>query len=143
MKLCYRGVKYDYTPPSLEVRESDLTGCYRGHSVNFAYVRHVPVPQPVAQLTYRGVDYMTTADGQIKNPVTTAVVVPEQQLPVFQASTSSSSSLKKARRQLLQEASSSHRYNIQRSIQHRMSVAKSQGNDRLLQQLEEELHQLV
>ncbi|HZG37673.1 MAG TPA: DUF4278 domain-containing protein [Nodosilinea sp.] len=138
MKLCYRGVEYDYNPPSLEVRESELTGRYRGRALNFSYVSHVPVPQPVANYTYRGVGYSTNAQGQVQ-PV---VAVPLRE-PVFQAGRVASGTGLQARRHLLREAAEAHRVNVQRSIQHRIEVARAQGNDRLLQQLEEELHQVA
>ena len=48
MRLCYRGVEYDYNPPSLEVKEQEILGKYRGRPLHFNYVSHVPVPQPVA-----------------------------------------------------------------------------------------------
>lgn len=138
MKLCYRGVDYDYNPPSLEVRESELTGCYRGHSLNFSYVSHVPVPQPVADYTYRGVGYSTDSQGRI-GPATAAA----QRQPVFQAGRVAASRGLKARRDLLREAADAHRINIQQSIQHRIEVARAQGNDQLLGQLEDELHKLA
>ena len=139
MKLCYRGVNYDYNPPSLEVRESELTGTYRGRLMNFSYVSHVPVPQPVANYTYRGVSYSTNAQGQIQPPVVTS-----ERLPVFQAGrVAAASTGLKARRHLLKDAAEAHRINVQQSIQHRIEVARAQGNDQLLSQLEAEMHQLV
>lgn len=144
MKLCYRGVDYDYNPPSLEVRDSELTGCYRGRSMKFSYVSHVPVPQPVANYTYRGVSYSTNAQGQIQpqGQVQPLPVASERQ-PVFQAGRTAASTGLIARRHLLQEAAEAHRTNIQQSIQHRIEVARAQGNDQLLKQLEAELHQVV
>ncbi|MBE9139500.1 DUF4278 domain-containing protein [Nodosilinea sp. LEGE 07088] len=138
MKLCYRGVDYTYNAPSLEVRDSELTGCYRGRSLNFKYLSHVPVPQPIASYTYRGVGYSTNAQGQVE-PL---AAVPERQ-PVFQAGRVAVKTGLRARRHLLQEAAEAHRINIQQSIQHRIDVARSQGNEQLLQQLEDELHQLA
>ncbi|WP_017300942.1 DUF4278 domain-containing protein [Nodosilinea nodulosa] len=138
MKLCYRGVEYDYNPPSLEVRESELTGCYRGNRLNFSYVSHVPVPQPVADYNYRGVGYSTNSQGQVQP--TTEVA---QRQPVFQAGRVSAGQGLRARRHLLREAADAHRINIQRSIQHRIEVARAQGNDQLLTQLEDELHKLA
>ncbi len=137
MKLCYRGVDYDYNPPSLEVRDSELTGCYRGRSMNFSYVSHIPVPQPVATYTYRGVSYSTNSQGQVQPPT-----VLERQ-PVFQAKRMAAGRGFTARRHLLREAAEAHRVNIQQSIQHRIEVARAQGNDQLLQQLEDELHQIA
>ncbi|WP_072015992.1 DUF4278 domain-containing protein [Leptolyngbya sp. KIOST-1] len=136
MKLCYRGVDYDYNPPSLEVRESELTGHYRGRPLRFSYVRHLPVTQPIGNYTYRGVSYSTNCHGQIQPPV----AVPQRQ-PVFQAGHGTASRGLQARRHLLREAAEAHRVNIQRSIQHRIEVARIQGNDQLLRQLEDELHQ--
>jgi Domain of unknown function (DUF4278) len=138
MKLCYRGVDYDYNPPSLEVRESEFTGCYRGRPLKFSYVSHVPVPQPVGNYTYRGIQYSTNSQGQIQS----SVAAPER-LPVFQAGRAATGTGLKARRHLLQEATEAHRNNIQQSVQHRIEVARAQGNENLLHQLEDELHQLA
>ncbi len=139
MKLCYRGVNYDYNPPSLEVRESELTGTYRGRPVNFSYVSHVPVAQPVANYTYRGVSYSTNAQGQIEPPMATL-----ERVPVFQAGRIAMAGAGlKARRHLLKDAAEAHRVSIQQSMQHRIEVARAQGNDQLLTQLEAEMHQLA
>ncbi|PSN11682.1 hypothetical protein C7271_24330 [filamentous cyanobacterium CCP5] len=138
MKLCYRGVEYDYNPPSLEVRESELTGQYRGRPVTFSYVRHLPVTQPIGNYTYRGVDYSTNCYGQVQPPAAAT-----QRQPVFQAGRPVAGRGRQARRHLLREAADAHRVNIQRSIQHRIEVARAQGNDQLLRQLEDELHQLA
>lgn len=138
MKLCYRGVEYDHNPPTLEMRESEITGCYRGHALKFSYVSHVPVPQTVANYTYRGVGYSTNAQGQIQPPMAT----PEHQ-PVFQAEQVGKARGLGGRRHLLMEAADAHRLNVQQSIQHRIEVAQAQGNNQLLQQLEDELHQIA
>ncbi|MFQ4138917.1 DUF4278 domain-containing protein [Nodosilinea sp. PGN35] len=138
MKLCYRGVDYDYNPPSLEVRESEITGRYRGRPTKFSYVSHLPVTQPIGNYTYRGVAYSTNCHGQVQSSAAT----PQRQ-PVFQPERVAVDTGLKARRHLLREAAEAHRINIQQSIQHRIEVARAQGNDRLLTQLEEELHQLV
>lgn len=138
MKLCYRGVEYDYNPPSLEVRESELTGRYRGRPLTFSYVSHLPVTQPIGEYTYRGVDYSTNCHGQVQPPTAA-----RQRQSVFQAGRPAAARGLRARRHLLQEAADAHRINIQRSIQHRIEVARAQGNDQLLMQLEDELHQLA
>ncbi len=139
MKLCYRGVEYDYNPPSLDVHESELTGCYRGRPIHFTYASHVPVPQPVATMTYRGVGYATTPQGKVVSPLAEQL----GRQPVFQAVQSTDNSVLKARRYLLKDAAAAHRINMQRSIEHRIQVARSQGNNDLLEQLEAELHQLA
>ncbi len=135
MKLNYRGIDYEHTSPSLEVKESEITGCYRGRPVHFAYTAHVSVPQPVADLTYRGVHYSTTAAGTVQ-PASPALASLAS-MPTFEPSPH------RARRQALQQAAENHRRSIQRSLEHRILVARSQDNQWLLQQLEEELHQLA
>ena len=139
MRLCYRGVEYNYNPPSLEVKEREILGTYRGRPLHFNYVNHVPVPQPVADLTYRGVAYQTTSSGEVR----LREVPQRQRQPVFQGIKSTDNSAMQARRQLLRDAAESHRSSIQRMLQHRIEVARAQGNDILLKQLEEEMHQLA
>jgi hypothetical protein len=138
MKLCYRGIEYDHNPLALEVRESELTGSYRGRSLKFSYVGHMPVPQPVASYTYRGVSYRTNAQGQVVAPTAAS-----ERQPVFQAKRAAVGTGLKARRHLMQDAAEAHRTNIQQSIQHRIEVARAQGNDHLLRQLEDEMHQVA
>ncbi|NJL48634.1 MAG: DUF4278 domain-containing protein [Leptolyngbyaceae cyanobacterium SM2_5_2] len=139
MKLCYRGIEYDYTPPSLEVKDSEILGCYRGRPLHFSYISHVTVPQPVANLTYRGVPYTTTVEGHVRSATPVAAL----RQSVFQAIQAADNSGMQARRHLLQESAVAHRINIQRSLEHRLAVARAQGNEALVQQLEAEQHQLV
>ncbi|MBD2113925.1 MULTISPECIES: arginine synthesis PII-interacting regulator PirA [Cyanophyceae] len=138
MKLCYRGVDYDYNPPSLEVRESELTGSYRGRPIKFSYVKHLPITQPIGNYTYRGVSYSTNCHGQIESSTAAS-----DRQPVLQAERTAAGKGLPARRHLLQEAAEAHRTSIQQSTQHRIEVARAQGNDQLLKQLEAELHQVV
>ncbi len=150
MKLTYRGVGYDYNPPMLEVTESDVACWYRGNPCKYTYVRHVPIPQPAEQLMYRGVAYQTTRQGHIEQLSRQPVAANSTRRS---ASRSPLSSLRnqlvgispaaQARRELLQEASLTHKQNIARALEHRMAVAKAQGNDQLLQQLESEMSQVV
>ncbi|MBD0337134.1 MAG: DUF4278 domain-containing protein [Cyanobacteria bacterium Co-bin13] len=139
MRLTYRGVAYDYNPPSLEMSESEILGQYRGRSHRFSYVRHVPFPQPVADLKYRGIAYHTNSNGQVE-------AMPGQvkeARPAPQKAARPANAMVEARRQLLTEAAQSHRDSIQRSLEHRLAVARAQGNEPLIQQLEAEKHQLV
>lgn len=156
MKLTYRGIEYDYNPPMLEVTESKIACRYRGQVARYTYVRHVPIPQPAERLTYRGVAYQTTRYGQVQQLTgqqLTEQQPTEQQLTEQPTRQGALSGLRsklvgvspaiKVRRELLQEASQHHKENIVRSLQHRIEVAKAQGNDILLQQLESEMHQSV
>ncbi|MEM9116855.1 MAG: DUF4278 domain-containing protein [Cyanobacteria bacterium P01_F01_bin.56] len=135
MKLCYRGAEYDYTPPVLEVSETEILGQYRGRPLHFSYVNHVPFPQPEASLMYRGAPYQTTRQGAIEAVVRVNEAPQEPQFkPVFD-------SMAAARRNLLQEAADMHQVNMKRSLEHRMQVAQANGDVVLLRQLEDEMHQ--
>ena len=137
MKLCYRGVEYDYTPPALEVTESEMLGHYRGRPLRFSYVKHVPFPQSEANLRYRGAAYHTTRQGEVEAVVQVNKSPQEPQFkPVFD-------SMAAARRSLLQESARVHQENIRRSIERRLQVAQSKGDTQLVRQLEEEMHQLA
>ncbi|PSN19479.1 hypothetical protein C7271_07130 [filamentous cyanobacterium CCP5] len=139
MKLCYRGVQYDYNPPSLEVTEGEILGNYRGRPVNFSYVRHVPFPQPVGRFQYRGSQYQTNTQGQ-REPIAGQSAYVMAMPKRTQANASPTMA---ARRQLVQEAARAHRENIRRSIEQRLTVAREQGNNRLVELLEQEKHQVI
>jgi hypothetical protein len=57
MKLRYRGIDYDYNPPTLAVQEGEIGGKYRGLDWRFHNLKHPLVIQPRLNLTYRGVKY--------------------------------------------------------------------------------------
>ncbi|NER79853.1 MAG: DUF4278 domain-containing protein [Leptolyngbya sp. SIO1D8] len=59
MKLTYRGIQYDYTPPTVEMRTTSEVGHYRGVDIRFRTVKKNPVQQPTLDLVYRGVAYQT------------------------------------------------------------------------------------
>ncbi len=150
MKLTYRGIEYDYNPPMLEVMESEVTCQYRGAHAAYTYVRHVPIPQSAERLSYRGVAYQTTRQGQIQQlgsaaqPVNAdAVAGVDAKLAAWGNKLKGTSPAAQARRELLQSASDQHQQSIARVLQHRIEVAKAQGNQTLVQQLESEMRQGV
>lgn len=59
MKLTYRGVSYDYTPPVVESNLTDEVGKFRGVDIRFRTVKKAAVQQPTLDLLYRGVAYQT------------------------------------------------------------------------------------
>lgn len=61
MQLTYRGVKYDYTPPTVESTTTDEVGKFRGVDIRFRTVKKNPVQQPTLDLMYRGVAYRSGA----------------------------------------------------------------------------------
>lgn len=140
MKLVYRGVEYDHTPPMLEVSESEILCNYRGRNHRYSYVRHVPFPQPQAELTYRGAAYQTDRYGQrqaVEQAETKSV------FSAFQRRLAELTPLMDERRQLLRASARSHSESIQRSLDRRIEIAREQGNVHLLQQLEDEMQQMA
>jgi hypothetical protein len=61
MKLCYRGIEYDYTPPQVEKVSSELVGKYRGVDVRFRNPKKALVLPATLNLKYRGVAYQPEA----------------------------------------------------------------------------------
>jgi hypothetical protein len=55
MKLSYRGISYDYTPPEVEVSTSETVGKYRGLDVRFRNPKKPLVLNTNLDLVYRGV----------------------------------------------------------------------------------------
>ena len=67
MKLTYRGVSYDYTPPKVEYGPIYARGKYRGAPVAFESLKEIPVEQPSYNLKYRGVSYTSGVGIPMKN----------------------------------------------------------------------------
>ncbi|NJO44128.1 MAG: DUF4278 domain-containing protein [Cyanobacteria bacterium CRU_2_1] len=137
MQLSYRGVHYHYQPTPVDLVDSGISGRYRGQKVNFTYPRHVPLPQPVVELTYRGVTYRTTASGGVEPVALTDrnTVSVGQTVPLPLAS--------QVRRLTNNGVIEVHRQNIQRRLQHRIEVAKTNGDESLLRQLEHEMQLFI
>lgn len=125
MKLSYRGVRYDREPTTpLEMTERDILGTYRGQSYSVRYPRHMSVAQPVAELTYRGVPYRTTANG-------TTEAVERTSIPSLTPEAVES--------QLAQV----HQDNLCKRLSARIAAARERGDVQLLQMLERESQELV
>lgn len=137
MRLSYRGVSYEYNPVTTDSVESTVTGQYRGRHFNFAYPRHIPVPQPVANLNYRGVPYRTTATGKIEAIAPT----PKASSPATRMTGRHTWAGNQTRIAIMDEVARIHRQNIEMLLQHRIEVARAKGDQTLLQQLENEMRQ--
>lgn len=61
MKLKYRGVSYDYTPPLVERHDSKIAATYRGVSYTIQDWHAKNVPQSSLNLKYRGIPHQTSA----------------------------------------------------------------------------------
>lgn len=133
MKLSYRGVNYEYTPPTLEVTEGEILGKYRGVGWHCHTLKEIPVPQPNMALTYRGVNYET-------NPSAGACRNLSSRSTVFAGGRTSVSSRSVAVRKAIEDV---HRANLQRNLERRLQTAKARGDEQLVSLLEAESKQLV
>lgn len=59
MKLTYRGVQYNYNPPTVDTNETAEVGKFRGVDIRFRGIKKAPVQQPSLDLVYRGVAHRT------------------------------------------------------------------------------------
>jgi len=129
MKLTYRGIQYETEPATLEIREGEIGGTYRGVPWRFHHLRHIPEPPPVHNLAWRGVSYHT-GKPQLAQPSATPQPVGATLSPTWL--------IHKDRQKILDKAMKAHLSSIRRSLEHRMQVAKATGDEKLLQLLEEE-----
>ncbi|MGB5975277.1 MAG: DUF4278 domain-containing protein [Nodosilinea sp.] len=60
MKLTYRGVSYNYTPPAVQASVTGDVGKFRGVDIRFRTIKKALVQQPTLDLVYRGVAYQTS-----------------------------------------------------------------------------------
>ncbi|HAX85168.1 MAG TPA: hypothetical protein DCY91_02640 [Cyanobacteria bacterium UBA11370] len=135
MKCSYRGVSYEENAAStLEVTEGEIGGTYRGHNWRVHYLRHIPEPAPVHDLKWRGVAYRT---GQPKVIESIPVVSSVATVAVKRSLT------RQQRKKVLDEIATMHLKNIQRSLEHRLEVAKANGDENLVRVLEKESEQMM
>ncbi|NET57427.1 MAG: DUF4278 domain-containing protein [Symploca sp. SIO2E6] len=134
MKLTYRGIQYQTETATLEIREGEIGGTYRGVPWRFHNLRHIPEPPPVHNLAWRGVSYCT-GKPEVAKPRTTPQPVG--------ATVSRSWVLRKDRQKVLDEAMKAHLSSIRRSLEQRMQVAKAKGDEKLVSLLEAESEQMM
>ncbi len=133
MKLSYRGVKYEADRSNLEVTESEVGGLYRGQNWRYRYVRHIPEPVPPRDLNYRGVAYRTGEP----------VVGEHNVVAQLAANISRRIPTRNRQREILDELKNNHIKNIQRSLEHRLEVARAKGDENLIRLLEEESKEMA
>ena len=143
MRLSYRGASYEYTPPTLEVTESEILGKYRGQPWKRQTLQAVP-EQPVQELKYRNVAYVTDRAGKVRTiaqstslPVVEPVVRPVTNQPLRPIS-----AVNVFRRNRTDWAEV-HRHNLMQNLEHRIQVAKARGDQNLVNQLETEMRHLA
>jgi Domain of unknown function (DUF4278) len=125
MKLCYRGVSYDYNPPQVKVAEGPVAGKYRGANWHSTILIDNPVPQIAATLTYRGVTYHT--QGQAAQAVPQAAAA--QAAP--------------NRRKAATEVAQAHHSSVVKTLERRLQVAYNKGDQHLINLLEAEWKQFA
>ncbi|NEP57988.1 MAG: DUF4278 domain-containing protein [Symploca sp. SIO2G7] len=133
MKFSYRGIQYQTEPATLEIREGEIGGTYRGLPWRFNYLSHIPEPPPVHNLTWRGISYCTGK----------TLVQPSRTPQPIGATLSHSWVFRKDRQKILDEAMKIHLSSIRRSLEHRMQVAKAKGDEKLVRLLEAESDQMM
>ncbi|MEB3827268.1 DUF4278 domain-containing protein [Phormidium sp. CCY1219] len=131
MKLSYRGTPYDYEPPTLDMMEGETGGQYRGNAWHPRYPRHIPMPQPLHQLKYRGSTYSTGESVETAKPATAPPVAAEAMAIDSEGD------------RLGEEVAKLHRTNICRSLERRLQAARIQGDEHLIALLESESNQLT
>ncbi len=77
MKLSYRGIEYDYTPPTVKTADTTDLGKYRGVDIRFRAVTKNPVQQPTLDLVYRGVAFRTGDSAEAASAVPTGAKISE------------------------------------------------------------------
>ena len=146
MKYSYRGVKYNHVSPSLEVTETEIIGHYRGTPCRRRHFATTDLNQPTHSMKYRGVEYGSKVNTEVLNERIQAISpkVPD----VVPKSLSARSYIKytmPSNRLGAQDASELekvHNTFIRQTLERRLGVAKRNGNQSLIQMLEQEQHQL-
>ena len=92
MQLTYRGVRYDYNPPRVDLSDTQEGGKYRGVDIRFRTVKKNSVQQPTLDLVYRGAAYRTgeSAPASASIPATAAAPAPTFSAAATQSSPSTS-----------------------------------------------------
>jgi hypothetical protein len=136
MRLTYRGINYEPEMMPLEPTESEVAGKYRGKPWRYHYPRHIPKLQPKLWLQYRGVHYS-------KRPVVQSSSLTEIPIPAVTSQGELPSPRYFASQTKLTEAEQAHFESIRQNLEHRLSVARQNGNEQLVSMLEKEYQELA
>lgn len=130
MRLSYRGVNHEDARATLEMTEDQIRTLHRGQNQPLHYLRHIPDPRQthdrrICGTGHRSAQLSTTVSRPIPQPVTC------QRLSTCSP------------REALDELMNSHLRNIQRSLEHRLQVARAKGDYNLVRLLEAESKQMA
>ncbi|MGI0493586.1 DUF4278 domain-containing protein [Alkalinema pantanalense CENA528] len=117
MKLSYRGVHYEYTPPTLEVTEGEICG------------------------HYRGVEWRCRTVIDNGAPVRSRHTYPVSALPKEALAPISAPNLTQI--SILPEVRRLHYANLRHNIERRLQAAQAQGNRALVRALENEFEEIL
>ncbi|MBE9192066.1 DUF4278 domain-containing protein [Gloeocapsopsis crepidinum LEGE 06123] len=139
MKFKYRGINYESCTPATEMIEGEAGGQYRGVSWKHHYPRHIPTPQPVVGLKYRGVSYSSG------HPIDVEASILRRQYEdkAVAKSMPQQESIMSNRQKALTQLNHTHIANIRQNLEHRLEVARARGDQKLVQMLEIEASQLI
>jgi Domain of unknown function (DUF4278) len=140
VKLSYRGIPYEYEPPTLDMTEGQEMGKYRGQAWAMRYPKHMNIPQPALNLKYRGIAYQTTIAGGIE------AAPPSQahnQASVRASVRASIRPVAHLDRELHTQLARVHQTHLLERLAHRLDVARSSGDVELIRALERESQQLA
>ena len=132
MKLIYRGIEYEYAPETVEVTTEGVCGKYRGAEWKCHYSKHIPVTHHAAELKYRGASYYSG------NPQEVEELKQRKKLDFIFAKNNQIFFSNQPNNELARI----HLANLQRSVQRRLEVAKQNGDEKLINELEKEANQL-
>lgn len=133
MRLSYRGINHEDARATLEMTEDQIRHMHRGQNQPLQYLRHIPDPRQthdrkVCSIGYRSAQPSTTVPRPLPQPVSSA---------------SCRRWFTSNQREVLDELMNSHLRNIQRSLEHRLQVARAKGDLNLVRLLEAESKQMV
>ena len=132
MKLIYRGIKYEHAPETVEVTTEGVCGKYRGAEWKCHYSKHIPITHHAAELKYRGASYYSG------NPQEVEELKQRKKLDFIFAKDNQIFFSNQPNNELAKI----HLANLQRSVQRRLEVAKQNGDEKLISELEKEANQL-
>jgi hypothetical protein len=138
MQLTYRGAHYNREPQPVDMADSPIMGTYRGQAVSFSYPRHIPVPQMVHTLSYRGATYRTMETG---TPAPVARPVVSLVKPAVKRVSMPSNPRWHVSKAQFVEYEQTHQMHIRRRLQQRIEAAKARGDYKLLNLLQNEMQQ--
>jgi hypothetical protein len=144
MRLCYRGVEYDYVPSTVRVSEGEVLGQYRGLAWREHVVQSLSVSQPSFYLKYRGIPYWSNQVSDTGQAVEPQVALAQ---PVFTQTmgpeTYGTPTRSAQERQRLAEMARVHQQNLRQRLNYRLERAKQRGDEALVHLLEAEQQQIA